>query len=77
MSVDAHTGGSPAVFGSYDDDDGSGRRSWLVATFGSTAIYAAIVLLVVLLGSATKQVLEDEPVDVKFVVKEGVADGHR
>lgn len=67
MSVAAQ-GGSPAIFGGYDDD-GSGRRSWLVATFGSTAIYAAIVLLVVLLGSATKQVLEDKPVDVKFVEK--------
>ena len=68
MSVEAQAGGPPAIFGGYDDD-GSGRRSWLVATFGSTAIYAAIVLLVVLLGSATKQVLEDEPVDVKFVEK--------
>lgn len=67
MSVAAQ-GGSPAIFGGYDDDDG-GRRSWLVATFGSTAIYAGLVLLVVLLGSATKQVLEDEPVDVKFVEK--------
>ena len=69
MSVEAQAGGGPALFGGYDDDDGSTRRSWLVATFGSTAIYAAIVLLVVLLGSATKQVLEDKPVDVKFVEK--------
>lgn len=68
MSVEAQAGGAPGIFGGYDDD-GSGRRSWLVATFGSTAIYAAIVLLVVLLGSATKQVLEDKPVDVKFVEK--------
>ena len=58
----------PAVFGSYGDDEGS-RRSWLVATFGSTAIYAAIVLLALLVGHATKQALQDKPVDVTFVEK--------
>jgi len=60
----------PALFGGYgDDDDGGDRRSWLVATFGSTAIYVAIAVLAVVLGSATKQVLEEKPVDVTFVEK--------
>lgn len=69
MSAGAPASQGPALFGGYGDDDGEGRRSWLVATFGSTAIYVAIGLLAVLLGSATKQVLEEKPVDVTFTEK--------
>jgi protein TonB len=69
MSAGAPASHEPTLFGGYGDDDGDGRRSWLVATFGSTAIYLAIALLAVLLGSATKQVLEEKPVDVTFVEK--------
>lgn len=69
MSATAQPVG-PSVFGSYGGgDDGRDRRSWLVATFGSTAIYVAIAVLAVMLGSATKQVLEEKPVDVTFVEK--------
>lgn len=69
MSAEAHSPSGPSVFGSYGDDDEGSRRSWLVATFGSTAIYVAIGVLAVVLGSATKQVIEKEPVDVTFVEK--------
>ena len=69
MSAGAPASHEPTLFGGYGDDDGDGRRSWLVATFGSTAIYLAIVLVAVLLGSATKQALEEKPVDVTFVEK--------
>jgi len=67
MSADVAPSG-PSVFGSYGEDGGS-RRSWLVATFGSTAIYLAIALLAVLVGSATKEALKEKPVDVTFVEK--------
>jgi protein TonB len=58
----------PPLFGSYADDDG-GRRSWLVASFGSTAIYVAIVVVALMVGRVTKQALQEKPVDVTFVEK--------
>jgi len=69
VSVDAQAPSGPSVFGSYGGDDGGDRRSWLVATFGSAAIYVAIGLLAVVLGSATQQALQEKPVDVTFVEK--------
>jgi protein TonB len=64
-----HASSGPGLFGGYGDDDDGSRRSWLFATFGSTAIYLAIALLVIALGSVTKQAMEAKPVDVTFVEK--------
>lgn len=68
MSAQAHAPSGPDLFGSYGHEE-STRRNWLVATFGSTTIYVAIVLVVLLAGRATKQVLQEKPVDVTFTEK--------
>jgi protein TonB len=64
-SVEARSG----RFGWYDDDESRGT-SWLTASISSLAIYGAIVAAIVLVGSATKQVIAPEKkVDVTFVEK--------
>jgi protein TonB len=58
----------PNRFGWYDDEPRN--RSWLTASLSSLVIYAAIAVAVVLVGSATKQVVAPEKeVDVTFVEK--------
>jgi len=69
MNTQAQAPDGPSLFGGYGGDDDGNRRNWVVATFGSTAIYVAIALLAVALGSATKQVMQEKPVDVTFVEK--------
>ena len=64
-SVEARSG----RFGWYDDDDSRGT-SWLTASISSLVIYGAIVVAIVIVGSATKQVIAPEKkVDVTFVEK--------
>ncbi len=55
-------------FGSYAEDT-RGRRHWAAAFVASAAIYALIVVGVVVLGAATKRVVLDKKVDVTFVEK--------
>src|SRR5262245_51772310 len=57
-----------ATFGPYGGD-AQGRRSWVAALFASSAIYVAIGVGIVLLGSVTKRVVIDKKVDVTFVEK--------
>jgi protein TonB len=54
-------------FGSYGSEDPG--RSWLAAVFASSAIYAAIAVVVVMLGTVTKRAVIDKQVDVTFVEK--------
>ncbi|MBM4245216.1 MAG: energy transducer TonB [Deltaproteobacteria bacterium] len=64
-SVEARAG----RFGWYDGDDSRGT-SWLSASLSSLAIYGGIIAAVVLVGSATRQVIAPEKkVDVTFVEK--------
>lgn len=64
-SVEAKQGG----FGWYDEGE-SGERSWLGASLASLVIYAALVVAVLLVGSAPKKVVAPEKaVDVTFVEK--------
>jgi protein TonB len=55
-------------FGSYDVDP-RGGRSWTAALFASSAIYAAIAIAAVLLGTMAKKVMVEKAVDVTFVEK--------
>jgi protein TonB len=55
-------------FGSYDVDP-RGGRSWTAALFASAAIYAAIAVGALLLGTMAKNVMVEKAVDVTFVEK--------
>ncbi len=58
-----------AGFGWYQESE-SGERSWLGASLTALAIYAALVVAVVLTGSAPRKIVEPEKrVDVTFVEK--------
>jgi protein TonB len=55
-------------FGLYVDVESS-ARSWFAAFCTSSAIYAALAVAVILLGSAAKKVVVEKSVDVTFVEK--------
>jgi len=50
-------------------DEGRGQSSWLAAFFTSSGIYVAIAIAAIVLGSATKKIISDQPVDITFVEK--------
>jgi len=55
-------------FGLYtEEEDAPG--SWAAAFFTSSGVYVAIAAAVVFLGTVTKQVIREKPVDVTFVEK--------
>ena len=56
------------VFGSYGPgNDTRGRRQWLAAVTASSTVYVAIGVLAVMVGTATKAVIQEKKVDVTFV----------
>jgi len=55
------------TFGGYGDDPN--RGSWFAAFVASSAIYLAIAVAIVVVGSAAKRVVIDKKVDVTFVEK--------
>jgi protein TonB len=60
----------PRGFGWYGDGDDDRGRSWLTASLSSLAIYAAVGVAVVVVGSATRSVVAPEKeVEVTFVEK--------
>ena len=63
MSAEART-----VFGSYVRE-ASGPRDWAASFLASSAIYVALAVAVVALGSAAKKVVRQAAVEVKFVEK--------
>lgn len=67
MSETTHGGGF-GTFGAFGGD-GQPNRSWVAAFFASSAIYVAIAVAIVFLGSVTKRVVIDKQVDVTFVEK--------
>lgn len=56
-------------FSFYEPENDGEGRNWLVAMFGSTALYALLGVGLVLLGTATKQVIEEKKIDLTFVEK--------
>ena len=63
MSAEART-----VFGSYVRE-ASGPHDWAASFLASSAIYVALAVAVVALGSAAKKVVRQAAVEVKFVEK--------
>jgi protein TonB len=79
MGLAYDTGGAPApegtalvvgrrAFGAYTTDERTPRQ-WLASVAASAAIYAGLVALVIVIGSATKKMVEEQAVDLKFVEK--------
>lgn len=62
MSADLGT------FGSYGQRTG-GPQNWAAALFGSAAIYVAAGALVVVIGTATKELIIEKRADITFVEK--------
>ena len=56
-------------FSSFYNEEPSDRRRWGPAMLGSAALYVLLGGLLFLLGTATKQVLEEKKVDLTFVEK--------
>lgn len=46
-----------------------GRRPWMAALTASSSVYALIAVVAVLIGTATKHVVQEKKVDVTFVEK--------
>ena len=64
--------GAPAADGpgfSFYGRDDEPRRNWLAAGLTSTVVYALLAAAFVILGSATKQIIEEKKVDLTFVEK--------
>ncbi len=53
----------------YGGFDGDLRRSWTAAFLASSALYAAIGVMIAIVGTVTKRVMIDKQVDVTFVEK--------
>jgi len=56
------------TFGAYTVDERTPRQ-WLASIAASAAIYVGLVVLAVVIGSATKKIVEEQAVDLKFVEK--------
>jgi protein TonB len=56
------------TFGAYTADERTPRQ-WLASVAASSAIYVSLVVLAVVIGSATKKIVEEQAVDLKFVEK--------
>ena len=55
-----------ARFAYYGDDE-QAPGSWIAAFFASSGIYVAIALAAIVIGSATKKIVSEKPVDITFV----------
>lgn len=62
-------GPSGSGFSSFYNEDPGDRRRWGPAMLGSAALYGVLAVLVLLLGKATKQVIEEKKIDLTFVQK--------
>ncbi len=77
MSDPSSSGGSASVsvapagvFASFGDGgDARGPRQWIAAVTASSTVYLLIGVAVVVLGTATKRVVQEKKVDVTFVEK--------
>jgi len=56
------------AFGHYGETEHVPGQ-WLTALFTSSAVYVGIVVLLVVVGTATKRIVTEKPVDVTFVEK--------
>jgi len=56
------------TFGAYTGR-GEPPRRWIASFTASTAIYVGLGILLLVVGSATKQLVQKKPVDLKFVEK--------
>jgi TonB family protein len=78
MGLAFDTSGAPAndgaarigrrTFGAYTADERTPRQ-WLASIGASSAIYVGLVVLAIVVGSATKKIVEEQAVDIKFVEK--------
>ena len=57
-----------SAFGHYGEMEHVPRH-WLAALFTSSAVYVAVAILALAIGTATKQMVIEKPVDVTFVEK--------
>jgi protein TonB len=67
-SVTVGGGSGRRAFGAYAAD-GQTPRQWLASLATSSAIYVGVVVLAITIGSATKKIVEEQAVDLKFVEK--------
>jgi len=56
-------------FSTFYAEDPGDRRRWGPAMLGSAGLYALLAVLALLLGKATKQVIEEKKIDLTFVQK--------
>jgi len=57
------------AFSAFGAPDVEGSRPWLASLAASSAIYVALGAAIVLMGTATKRIVQDKRVDVTFVEK--------
>src|SRR6476620_4782724 len=58
----------PQTFGAYEAPSQSVRQ-WLASIGASSAIYAAVVIVAIAIGSVTKEIVREKALDVTFVEK--------
>jgi len=60
----------PARFGGFSfGHEEQERRPWIAALTASSSVYALIAVLAIMIGTATKHVVEEKKIDVTFVEK--------
>jgi protein TonB len=60
----------PARFGGFSfGHEERGRRSWLAALTASSSVYILLAVAAIMIGTATKRVVQEKKVDVTFVEK--------
>ena len=64
----AQSGTRRRAFGAYAAE-GQTPRQWLASIAASCAIYVGLGVLAIVIGSATKKIVEEQAVDLKFVEK--------
>jgi protein TonB len=63
----AGSGGDRSGFAAFQDEHLA--RHWMAPLATSTSIYAAVITVVVMVGSVTKHVVQEKQIDVTFVEK--------
>jgi protein TonB len=56
-----------AEFAHFGEAQHEGPHHWLAAVGGSSVVYVLVAVLLVTIGTATKRMVEDKPVEVTFV----------
>jgi protein TonB len=54
-------------FAHFGELEQEGTHHWLAAVGGSSVVYVVIAVLLVTVGTATKRLVEEKPVEIKFV----------